>query len=295
MSHKLHIGLKIQSPVGTVLRSGIDPRHGVLQLRSGYDRAPGAVGVVLTHARIAGIHEIRIRTLVLDGEREPRIRIPVVGGDVQIYALGNAVRKAKKRPKRMRRRGDVGCPTALWAAGPAATREAATAAALLQEAAGTFLEASRHPPRETLTTVRGAASILVQVQEDVDTCAGEGFDCRIELCSICGVDLLAIRGIGRGHHNAQPDTGHYRARGAVRGWRRLVGHLSGPFHHGLCICFHYLQRWEPRLSLENIVSTEQDNLRPVEFEYLALNGDAALPQRRVFSHGTGTEVKRSFF
>ena len=28
------------------------PRHGVLQLRSGYDRAPGAVGVVLTHARL---------------------------------------------------------------------------------------------------------------------------------------------------------------------------------------------------------------------------------------------------
>ena len=51
-------------------------------------------------------------------QSEVRLRIPVVGGDVQIYALGNAVRKAKKRPKRMRRRGDVGCPTALWAAGP---------------------------------------------------------------------------------------------------------------------------------------------------------------------------------
>ena len=49
---------------------------------------------------------------------EVRLRIAVVGGDVQTHALRNAIRQASKGPKRMRRRGDVGCPTALWAAGP---------------------------------------------------------------------------------------------------------------------------------------------------------------------------------
>ena len=48
---------------------------------------------------------------------------------------------------------ELGCML-IFTKWPAAAREAATAAALLQAAAGTFLEARRHPPRETLLSTK---------------------------------------------------------------------------------------------------------------------------------------------
>ena len=179
MSYQHHVRLEEQGSV-TVLRGRVDPGHDILQLLAGDEPTPGSVGVVLPHARVARVHEVRIRPLVVDGEREPGIWVTIVSGDLQAKALHDAVREAAG-PEGVRGRGDVGGEAALRAArGPAAAREAAAATALLQAAAGALLQISGDPPGEPFSAIRGRAGILVQVEENVHTGSGKRADRRIQ-------------------------------------------------------------------------------------------------------------------